>query len=56
MNKVDATRVLKSFGRCLEAMGQGTTLLGCHMGGAEGDDQTLCEKEEGVEPGQSWWL
>ena len=56
VNKVDAVRLLKSFGRCLEAMGQGTMLLGCQMGGSNGEDQPLCEKEEGVEPGQSSWF
>ncbi|CAE7721313.1 ALKBH8 [Symbiodinium sp. CCMP2456] len=45
LNKVDAVRVLKSFGRCLESMGQGTTLLGCQSGGAEGEDEATCEKE-----------
>ena len=56
VSRVDAVRLLKSFGRCLEAMGQGTTLLGCQMGGSAGEDQPLCEKEEGVAPGQSSWF
>lgn len=56
VGRADATRVLKAFGRCLQSMGEGTTLMGCEMGGDGGEDDALCKVEEGAEENASSWF
>ncbi|CAJ1355412.1 unnamed protein product [Effrenium voratum] len=59
ISRVDAARVLKAYGRCLESLGQGTTLMGCQMGDVAhggGEDEALCEVEEGAEENASSWF
>jgi len=59
VGRADAARVLKAYGRCLQSIGEGTTLLGCQMGGLDhegGEDDALCKVEEGAEENASSWF